>query len=83
MNGQWFWWGDKKGKDGYQALWRNMYFYFVKHHKLNNLIWVWNANALVNPKIGDYYQYFPGLDVVDVLATDFYKGTIPYDIVNY
>ena len=81
MNGRWFWWGDKKGKDGYQALWRNMYDRFVNHHKLNNLIWVWNANALVNPDIGDYYHYFPGTDVVDILATDFYGGK--YDKLNY
>ena len=74
MNGKWFWWGDKKGKQGYQALWHNMYGYFVNHHQLNNLIWVWNANALANPDIGDYYHYFPGLNEVDVLATDFYGG---------
>ncbi len=80
MNGKWFWWGDKKGEEGFQALWWNMYDHFVNHHKLNNLIWVWNANALVNPNIGDYYHYFPGLDVVDVLATDFYGGN--YDPVN-
>ena len=81
MNGKWFWWGDKKGEKGYQALWRNMYDYFVNHHELNNLIWVWNANALVNPNISDYYHYFPGPDVVDILATDFYGGK--YDVINY
>ena len=25
MNGVWFWWGDKKGPDGYQKLWKMMY----------------------------------------------------------
>ena len=74
MNGKWFWWGDKKGEQGYQALWRHMYDRFVKHHALNNLLWVWNANALVNPNIGEYHHYFPGTDVVDILATDVYGG---------
>lgn len=81
MNGKWFWWGGWEGKEGYQKLWRNMYDRFVNHHQLNNLIWVWNANALVNEWIGDYKVYFPGLDVVDILATDVYGGR--YDLVNH
>ena len=81
MNGEWFWWGDKKGEQGYQALWRNMYQYFTGHHQLNNLVWVWNANALVNPKIGDYHAYFPGPELVDIVATDFYGGN--YQLEDY
>ena len=82
MNGGWFWWGDKKGEDGYQALWRNMYDYFTNHHKLNNLIWVWNANALRNKNIGAYKEYYPGPDVVDILATDFYGNDL-YSMKDY
>ncbi len=74
MNGDWFWWGKKKGTEGYVKLWRNMYNYFTHHHKLNNLLWVWNANEIRNDNIGPYSEYFPGLDVVDVLATDVYQA---------
>ncbi len=77
MNGIWFWWGDKKGKDGYAKLWKMMYNRFVYHHKLNNLIWVWNANTprdRENDEAYDYDLYFPGLDYVDVLAADVYHN---------
>ena len=47
----------------------------MNHHKLNNLIWVWNANAprlLPNDEAWAYEDYFPGLECVDVLAADVY-----------
>ena len=75
MNGGWFWWGDKKGEDGFVKLWKMMYNRFVNHHKLNNLIWVWNANSprdRENDEAYAYNLYFPGLEYVDVLAADIY-----------
>jgi len=77
MNGGWFWWGDKKGDDGFVKLWKMMYDRFVNHHKLNNLIWVWNANAprdKENDEAYEYELYFPGLEYVDVLAADVYHA---------
>lgn len=71
MNGGWFWWGHKTGPDGYVKLWRMLYDRMVYFHKLNNLIWVWNANEMGKNK-GPYLDYFPGHDVVDILATDVY-----------
>lgn len=75
MNGPWFWWGRKPGINGYSKLWKMLYNRFTHHHKLNNLIWVWNANA---PKKKDslfaYHLYFPGHENVDVLAADVYLG---------
>ena len=44
MNGDWFWWGKKKGEDGYKKLWSMMYDRFVNFHGLNNLLWVFNTN---------------------------------------
>ncbi|HYJ46977.1 MAG TPA: glycosyl hydrolase, partial [Pyrinomonadaceae bacterium] len=44
MNGIWFWWGDKRGKEGYQKLWKMLFDRFVNFHGLNNLLWVWDAN---------------------------------------
>ena len=72
MNGGWFWWGQKKGDDGYKRLWRLMYARLTDHHKLDNLLWVWNAGA-PDPKWADpYADYYPGHATVDVLAADVY-----------
>ena len=77
MNGTWFWWCDKKGEDGIIKLWKMMYDRFTNYHKLNNLIWVWNANAPRDKKNDEacaYNLYFPGNEYVDVLATDVYHN---------
>lgn len=81
MNGGWFWWGKKEGPDGYAKLWRMLYRRLVDFHGLDNLIWVWNANCL-GPNRGPYADYFPGHDVVDILATDFY-GDAVYQEADY
>lgn len=76
MNGVWFWWGDKKGQEGYAKLWRMLFDRFVNFHQLNNLIWVWNANAprdIPKDEAYAYDAYYPGHDYVDVLATDVYN----------
>lgn len=76
-NGVWFWWGHRKGPNGSALLYRMMFDRFVKYHKLNNLIWVWNANAprqLIQDEAYAYEDYFPGLDYVDVLAADIYHS---------
>lgn len=75
MNSVWFWWGDKPGEDGYVKLWRMMYDRYVHHHGLNNLLWVWNANAprdIPKDQAYDYAPFYPGHDYVDILATDVY-----------
>jgi mannan endo-1,4-beta-mannosidase len=71
MNGGWFWWGGKRGENGYPALWRLMYDRYVNHHRLHNLIWVWNTNAPVKG-VDPYHPYYPGHAFVDILATDVY-----------
>jgi mannan endo-1,4-beta-mannosidase len=75
MNGVWFWWGNKKGPNGFAKLWRMMYDRFVNTHELHNLIWVWDANA-PREKPGDeayaYADFWPGDQYVDVLAADVY-----------
>ncbi|HYD55001.1 MAG TPA: glycosyl hydrolase [Gemmatimonadaceae bacterium] len=76
MNGVWFWWGDKKGPGGYQALYRMMFDRYVRHHKLTNLLWVWNANAprdIPKDQAYAYADFYPGARYVDVLATDVYN----------
>jgi mannan endo-1,4-beta-mannosidase len=75
MNGVWFWWGNKKGKDGIQKLWKMMYDRYVNHFHLNNLLWVWGANGprdIPGDEAYAYPDFYPGGDYVDVLGTDIY-----------
>lgn len=60
----WFWWGIK-GADAYKKLWRFLYDRLVNHHKLNNLIWVWNSQM-------NDHDWYPGDDVVDIVGRDSY-----------
>jgi mannan endo-1,4-beta-mannosidase len=77
MNGIWFWWCDQKENQGFIKLWRMMFTYFTHHHKLNNLLWVWDANA---PRKTDgdeawpYEPFYPGNEYVDVVAADVYHS---------
>ena len=60
MNGNWFWWGGRPGKDGSQALYRQIYDRFVNVHHLDNLVWVWNVNAPNGRNAGSIEDYYPG-----------------------
>ena len=76
MNGEWFWWGNRQGENGFTKLWKMMYDRYVNYHKLDNLIWVWNANGPRNTPDNAYaYElFYPGDEYVDVLATDIYNN---------
>jgi mannan endo-1,4-beta-mannosidase len=80
MNGAWFWWGQKKGDNGYKKLYQMMFDRLVNFHKLNNLIWVYNCNE-VKKGVDAYDTYYPGDAYVDVLATDVYSEY--YNDANY
>ena len=75
MNGVWFWWGDKKGEEGFMKLWKMLFQRLTDYHSINNLIWVWNANAprdIPKDEAFEYKDFYPGHQFVDVLATDVY-----------
>lgn len=75
MNGVWFWWGNKKGKDGIQKLYKMMYDRYVNYFHLDNLIWVWGANGLRDIPFDEAYtykDYYPGPEYVDILGADVY-----------
>ncbi|MBN1820869.1 MAG: hypothetical protein JW833_09130 [Prolixibacteraceae bacterium] len=77
MNGVWFWWCNQQGEQGFKRLWIMMYDYFTNHHKLNNLIWVWNTNAprdIPGDEAWPYELFYPGTEYVDVLAADVYRN---------
>ena len=55
------------------ALYRQVYKRFVSVHHLDNLIWVWNTNA-PRADAAAYAGFYPGHDVVDILAADVYAN---------
>jgi len=71
MNGNWFWWGGRPGKDGSAALYRQIYDRFVNVHHLDNLVWVWNMNA-PGGNAGSIADYYPGAQYADVVTMDIY-----------
>ncbi|MBN2424590.1 MAG: hypothetical protein JXR46_16955 [Calditrichaceae bacterium] len=72
MNGGWFWWGGRTGKYSTKALYRQLFDRYVHHHKLNNLIWVWNVDRPNNPDM-HFSKYYPGNEYLDVLSLDVYN----------
>ena len=71
INGNWFWWTGRPGKDGSAALYRMIYDRFVNLHHLDNLVWVWNVNA-PGGNAGPIEEYFPGPNFADLVTMDVY-----------
>jgi mannan endo-1,4-beta-mannosidase len=71
MNGNWFWWGGRPGKYSTQALYRQLFDRLVKHHKLNNLIWMWSVDRPNKPEM-KFSNFYPGNEYLDILALDVY-----------
>ncbi|MBC8109051.1 MAG: hypothetical protein H7Z14_20870 [Anaerolineae bacterium] len=71
MNGDWFWWGGRRGERGTKQLYRQIFDRLVNHHRLTNLIWVWNIDRPARED-REFVDYFPGEKYVDVLALDDY-----------
>jgi mannan endo-1,4-beta-mannosidase len=71
INGNWFWWTGRPGKDGSAALYRQLYDRFVNVHHLDNLVWVWNVNA-PGGNAGSIESYYPGAQYADVVSMDIY-----------
>jgi len=70
-NGTFFWWGGRPGQFGTAQLYRELYYRMVNVHHLNNLIWVWNQNGPA--PFGEFHQFFPGQNFVDVVSYDNYR----------
>jgi len=70
VNGSWFWWGGRSGKNGSEALYRQLFDRFVNHHHLDNLVWVWNASG--SPYVPPMADFYPGSQYVDILSSDVY-----------
>jgi mannan endo-1,4-beta-mannosidase len=71
MNGDWFWWGGRRGQRGTQQLYRQMFDRLVNFHHINNLLWVWDCDQPMRED-RQFVDYFPGQQYVDILALDDY-----------
>jgi mannan endo-1,4-beta-mannosidase len=70
-NGGFFWWGGRPGMGGTAQLYREVYARMVYVHHLDNLIWVWNQNGPA--PMGEFFNFFPGQQYVDVVSYDNYR----------
>ena len=70
-NGTFFWWGGRPGPYGTAMLYREVYNRMVNVHHLNNLVWVWNQNGPAPG--GEFYNFYPGPQYVDVVSYDNYS----------
>lgn len=61
-DGGWFWWG-AHGHDTARRLYRFMYDYYTRVHRLDHLLWVWNSPSP---------EGYPGDDAVDIISRDLY-----------
>ena len=78
MNGGWFWWGGQDHREFIQV-WRQMFDYFTKTKKLNNLLWTYAPNH--GPKTAAYYG---GDNYVDLVGLDAYTDFVdPEHIKGY
>lgn len=59
-----YWWGDSA--ESYIELWRFIFDRLCYHHKLKNLIWVWNGSS---------EDYYPGARYVDIVGQSFYENS--------
>lgn len=72
MNGDWFWWGGRhEGAHTTAALYRQIFDRLVRHHGLDNLIWVWSVDRPTRPD-RTFDKYYPGAEYLDVVALDVY-----------
>jgi mannan endo-1,4-beta-mannosidase len=73
MNGDWFWWGGRRGERGTIALYRQMFDRLANHHQLNNLVWVWSVDRPGTPE-RQFVDFFPGRNYFDIAALDVYHS---------
>jgi len=84
MNGDWFWWCPHNAKtkewrpnEDFKGIWVQMYNYFTKTRKLDNLLWVYSPNVSYGGEgtiKTDFY--YPGNEYVDIVALDWYTNTV-------
>lgn len=79
--GPWFWWG-RHGDEYVKQLWILLYDRLVRHHGLNNLIWVWTAQCQRGYEAQMKASY-PGDEYVDIVGVDLYPDNDNSQVVSY
>lgn len=69
-SGGWFWWG-ASGAESYKWLWKLLYHRMTDYHKLDNLIWIWNAQSA---------EWYVGDEYCDIAAVDIYNPAYDYSV---
>lgn len=70
-SGSWFWWGAGLcTPEQYIQLWQMIYNYFVIERGLNNLVWAYSPNGILNAS--QYMLTYPGDEYVDIMGFDYY-----------
>ena len=84
MNGDWFWYGfhGSDNPEPFINLYRDLFDYFTHTWGLNNLIWVFCANASYDG-IPEVDHYYPGDDVVDIVGLDIYVTDLDIPLAQY
>ena len=70
----WFWWG-ADGPDTFKALWKALYDK-LDARGVKNLIWVWTSQNTNNGSATKDSAFYPGKDLVDIVARDYYGGNL-------
>ena len=73
MNGDWFWWGGRRGEHGTTVLYRQLFDRLANHHQLNNLVWIWSVDRPSTPE-RQFVDFFPGRNYFDIAALDVYHS---------
>jgi len=73
MNGDWFWWGGRRGQRGTAMLYRQIFDRLANYHQLNNLIWIWSVDRPSKPE-RQFVDFYPGKDYFDIAALDVYQS---------
>lgn len=71
MNGDWFWWGGRRGERGTDVLYRQLFERLVNYHKLRNLVWIWSVDRPSTPE-RQFADFCPGTNYFDIAALDVY-----------
>ncbi|MDQ6843399.1 MAG: glycoside hydrolase family 26 protein, partial [Bacteroidota bacterium] len=66
-----FWWGGRQGEYSTIRLYRQLFDRLVNHHKLNNLIWMWNVDRPSTPP-RKFTNFYVGNDYFDIASLDVY-----------
>lgn len=87
MNGNWHWWGMKthpSAPSEYINVYRDMFDYFTKEKKLDNLLWVYSPNfgaGMDQDWNRPVTWAYPGKEYVDIIAGTSYSDKL--DISDY